>query len=54
MLSRLSTGLWECFRALASMSLYYFHRPPRFVESSDQLGKRKPYMLEMLTLVVAW
>ena len=46
MLSRLSTGLWECFRALTSMSLCYFHCPPRFVESSDQQGKRKPNMLE--------
>ena len=29
---RLSTGLWECFRALTSLSLYYHHRPPGFVE----------------------
>ena len=39
MLSRFGTGLWECFRALTSIFLHYFHRPPRFVGSSVQQGE---------------
>ena len=46
MLSWFSTGLWEYFGALTSMSLHYFHRPPRFVKSSVQQGegRMKPGM----------
>ena len=41
MLCWFSTGLWECFGALTSMSLHYFHRSPRFVVSSVQQGEER-------------